>query len=157
MVRFTRRRNYRNKSRSRKVASRRVLRRQRGGALEEDLEALLLNYAQLAHVRAYIAEHHINCIHAKTPVRGEDSYNIILVKEVHGANDDDVVPMVVVNIAWENLQNTFGSLTTDMWETSPQTLLDEEAFAAEELAADDPKRLAIVAALKTVLNVYVCQ
>jgi len=104
-----------------------------------------------------MAEHNINCIFAKTPVHGLDSYNVILVKEAHGANEDEAGPMVVVNIAWDNTQNTFVSLTTDMWETSPKTLLDEGAFASEELAADDAKRLAIVEALKTVFGVYVCQ
>jgi len=129
---------------------------QRGGALQEDLESLLLNHNLLNDVRAYMAEHDIRCIHSATPVRGEDgTCNIILIKEIHGANNDDFVPTVVLNIGWDG--QTFNSVDINMWETSPKTLLDEEAFASETLADGDPKRIAILNVMTTVFNAYVCQ
>lgn len=154
MALFTRRRQYRSKRTRRQQRNR----RQRGGGIQEDLQQLLNNHADLAAIRAFIAEHGINCIHAQTPVRSVDGiFNVVLVKEVHGANEEDVVPNIVLAISWNAAQNTFQAVEVDMWFTSPNTLLDEEAFAAERLADGDAKRIAIVKALETVLEVYVCQ
>lgn len=152
MTRFTRRRHYRSKQ------SRRSKRRQHGGTIQDDLQALLNNHASLADMRAFVAEHGINCIHSRTPVRGADGvFNVILVKEVHGANGDAVVPNIVLTISWNAARNTFRAVEPNMWFTSPNTLLDEEDFAMEQLPVADAKRLAIVKALETVLEVYVCQ
>ena len=155
MARFTRRRQYRSK-RTRRQSLRH--RRQHGGGIQEDLQALLNNHADLVAIRAFAAEHGINCIHAQTPVRSVDGvFNVILVKEVHGANADAVIPNIVLSISWNAAHNTFRAVEANMWFTSPNTLLDEEEFAAERLADADAKRLAIVKALETVLEVYVCQ
>jgi hypothetical protein len=162
MVRFTRRRQYRSK-RTRRLSQRlsqrlRKQRRQHGGGIQEDLQLLLNNHADLVAIRAFAAQHGINCIHAQTPVRSADGvFNVILVKEVHGANENAAIPNIVLAISWNAAQNTFGAVEANMWFTSPNTLLDEEEFAAERLADADAKRIAIVKALETVLEVYVCQ
>ena len=151
MVRFTRRRQYR-------VRRRRMTRRmtQRGGALQDDLEGLLVNHNLINDARGYMVEHDIRCIHSATPVRGEDgTCNVILIKEIHGANNNDLVPTVVFNIGWDG--QTFNSVDINMWETSPATLLDEEAFATEKLADADPKCIAILNVMSTVFNAYMCQ
>ena len=156
MARFTHRRQYRSK-RTRRQSLRQSL-RQHGGSIQEDLQALLNNHADLVAIRAFAAEHGINCIHAQTPVRSVDGvFNVILVKEVHGANADAVIPNIVLAISWNAARNTFRAIEANMWFTSPNTLLEEEDFAMEQLPLADAKRLAIVKALETVLEVYVCQ
>lgn len=158
MTRFTRRRQYRSKRTRRLSQRQRKQRRQHGGGIQEDLQTLLNNHADLVAIRAFAAEHGINCIHSRTPVRGADGvFNVILVKEVHGANADAVIPNIVLAISWNAARNTFGAVEANMWFTSPNTLLEEEDFAMEQLPLADAKRLAIVKALETVLEVYVCQ